>query len=59
MLLLVLSPQVLAIAFEVDPIGILGHAMELAKDANNDVLKYRTIKAMWRLLSPDQKRAAS
>ena len=36
---LVLAFQVLATAFEADPVGILGHASEVAKEANNDYLK--------------------
>ena len=28
--------------------------MQVAKEANNDILKYRIIKALWRFLSPEQ-----
>jgi hypothetical protein len=30
--------------------------MQVAKEANNDILKYRIIKALWRFLSPEQQR---
>ncbi len=32
------------------------YCMQVAKEANNDILKYRIIKALWRFLSPEQQR---
>jgi hypothetical protein len=54
-----LAFSVLAAAFEGDPQGTLGHAMEVSKEANNDVLKYRVIKTLWRSLTPLQQRSQS